>query len=79
MDSSKVEICLKKNTHSEDKHSVTFVTKVGTITNFEKKNRVWIKLTSFPKIDQINILRPSISFALNLLSAACKMLNSDWL
>ena len=32
-----------------------------------------------PQIDQVKILHPSVHFNLNLLSAACKMLYSDWL
>ena len=36
-------------------------------------------LTSSPQIDQVKILHPSVHFNLNLLSAACKMLYSDWL
>ena len=32
-----------------------------------------------PQIDQVKILHPSAEFRLNLLSAVCKMLDSDWL
>ena len=39
-----------------------------------------IKLTSPPpKLDQVKILHPSAKFKLNLLSAAGKMLDYDWL
>ena len=37
MASSKAEICLKKRNHPEHKYSVTFVSKVGTITVGEEK------------------------------------------
>ena len=32
-----------------------------------------------PQIDQVKILHPSAEFKFNLLSAACKLLDSDWL
>ena len=31
-----------------------------------------------PQIDQVKILHSSFQYKINLLSAACKMLDSDW-
>ena len=46
----------------------------------DKDQTSGIKFTSSsPQIDQVKILRPSVHFNLNLRSAACKMLYSDWL
>ena len=43
---------------------------------YDKKHQVKIPP---PQIDQIKILQPSVHFNSNLLSAACKILYSDWL